>query len=215
MNTNIPGSAPGTIGRMDLQYILARTQDASRSYESQARRSTLQPPVLGLLTRTLVRSPVTKWIFPARIRREDKNDVVFIRENSIEIMEFQNGRSLQDVAVKTDFDAKIRAARIIGAPKLPADILQPVDDDALLKLEIQDLPDKVNTGLNISPQMPPQIPPQILVMVLGSGSGNELVFLFAFHDPEGLVRFAGTHRALPQAHITYRQLETHLAVDPQ
>lgn len=35
-------------------------------------------PVYGLLTRTLVHSPVIRQIIPARIRSKDLNDVVFV-----------------------------------------------------------------------------------------------------------------------------------------
>jgi len=35
-------------------------------------------PVYGLLSKTLIHSPVVKKILPARIRRQDLNDVVFI-----------------------------------------------------------------------------------------------------------------------------------------
>lgn len=37
-----------------------------------------EPPVFGLMTRTLVQSPVIRQIIPARIRSKDLNDVVFI-----------------------------------------------------------------------------------------------------------------------------------------
>jgi len=37
-----------------------------------------EPPVYGLLTKTLVNSPVVHWILPARVRDEGKNDIVFI-----------------------------------------------------------------------------------------------------------------------------------------
>jgi hypothetical protein len=40
--------------------------------------SSEEPPVYGLMTRTLVQSPVIRQIIPARIRSKDLNDVVFI-----------------------------------------------------------------------------------------------------------------------------------------
>ena len=40
--------------------------------------STNQPPGYGLLSRTLIHSPVVKKILPARVRRLDLNDVVFV-----------------------------------------------------------------------------------------------------------------------------------------
>jgi hypothetical protein len=40
--------------------------------------SSFDPPAYGLLSRTLIHSPVVKKILPARIRRPDLNDVIFI-----------------------------------------------------------------------------------------------------------------------------------------
>jgi len=41
------------------------------------------PPGYGLMSRTLVHSPVIKQIIPARIRNRGLNDVAFIGVNSI------------------------------------------------------------------------------------------------------------------------------------
>src|SRR6266536_2556468 len=35
-------------------------------------------PVLGLLTQTVIRSPLVHWILPARLRSPNNNDVAFI-----------------------------------------------------------------------------------------------------------------------------------------
>lgn len=42
------------------------------------RQPRAEPPICGLLTRTVVDSPVTRWILPARLRSSRFNDVVFI-----------------------------------------------------------------------------------------------------------------------------------------
>jgi hypothetical protein len=58
-----------------------RTNGQHEEEEEQAMtqfNSAFDPPVFGLLSRTLIHSPVVKKIFPARIRRPDLNDVVFI-----------------------------------------------------------------------------------------------------------------------------------------
>lgn len=43
------------------------------------------PPIYGILTRTLIHSPVVKQIVPARIRRRELNDVVFIGVSSVPV----------------------------------------------------------------------------------------------------------------------------------
>jgi hypothetical protein len=35
-------------------------------------------PVLGLLTQTVIRSPLVHWILPVRLRNQENNDVAFI-----------------------------------------------------------------------------------------------------------------------------------------
>ncbi len=37
-----------------------------------------EPPTLGVLTRTVVESPVTKWILPLSIRSTKQTDIAFI-----------------------------------------------------------------------------------------------------------------------------------------
>ncbi|KAH8659089.1 hypothetical protein BGZ60DRAFT_382417 [Tricladium varicosporioides] len=36
------------------------------------------PPVYGILTQTLIRSPLVNWILPAKFRSSERNDVAFI-----------------------------------------------------------------------------------------------------------------------------------------
>src|ERR1700712_4784112 len=61
----------------DLNAILQANKDQSEKGKT-ALNTQLEPPVYGLLTRTIVDSPLINWILPARIRDIDKNDVVFI-----------------------------------------------------------------------------------------------------------------------------------------
>jgi len=43
-------------------------------------------PTCGLLTRTIVESPVVQWIFPARLRSAEHNDVAFIGVSIIRLV---------------------------------------------------------------------------------------------------------------------------------
>ncbi|KAL8830642.1 MAG: hypothetical protein Q9191_001319 [Dirinaria sp. TL-2023a] len=167
---------------------------------------TSKPPALGLLTRTLVDSPVLKLIIPARIRHASRNDVVFVRQNSIEIKEIRGHGSdshhpspeILDVAVKNDFDSPIRAARIFGLPRL---------FDPTIKQE-----NTTEPGFGAS--LNPELPPQILALTLES---MKLVFLCAFHDSRGNVMFQSNYRILSAAGETSQsqQLGEHIAVDPK
>jgi hypothetical protein len=63
---------------VDLQTVLDLDREASPRTRPQLPLPNGDPPNMGILTKTLVRSPVVLWIIPARIRHEDKNDVLFI-----------------------------------------------------------------------------------------------------------------------------------------
>lgn len=64
-----------------------RTLDVStvlRHYDQQDQEATAntveieRAPVIGLLTQTVIRSPVIHWILPVKLRGSDTNDVAFI-----------------------------------------------------------------------------------------------------------------------------------------
>ena len=50
----------------------------AKGFDHQLPRPEQEPPPYGILTRTLIHSPVVKQIIPARIRSRDFNDVVFV-----------------------------------------------------------------------------------------------------------------------------------------
>ena len=170
-----------------------------------------KPPTLGLLTRTLIESPVIKWIIPARVRHSSKNDVVFIHGNSVQIKELrkEGGQGensyLEDVAVKNDFDSTIRAARVFGLPRTyETGEPRPSGIDAIVKKEFPESPEP-------EPILHPELPPQILALTLES---MKLVFLCAFHDNRE-VHFSTSYRHLAPAKSHSEQLGEHLAVDPR
>jgi hypothetical protein len=47
--------------------------DAARAFPEQT-----QPPQCGILTRTVVPSPVAHWVLPIRIRSKSRIDVAFV-----------------------------------------------------------------------------------------------------------------------------------------
>ncbi len=169
-----------------------------------------KPPSFGLLTQTLIESPVIKWIIPARIRHSSKNDVVFVRDRAIQIKEIRKEGTkgecsyLEDVAVKNDFDSTIRAARIFGlartiAPSEP----RPTGIDAIIKQEVTEPPES-------EVKLHPELPPQLIALTLES---MKLVFLCAFHEDQE-VRFLSSYRHLPASKSHSEQLGEHLAIDP-
>ena len=171
--------------------------------------------LLGALTQTLVKSPVIRSIIPARIRHADKNDVILVRNDSIEINEvikvFNKDNRIYDaylthIAGKADFDSTIRAAKVFGTPRLYEEVDKALQDVVEIKHEDNTFP----------PQRPvyrPEIPPQILAITLES---SKIVFLCTFYDFSGHVRWLSKFRVLPDYAQTYsKQLGEHIAVDPK
>ena len=101
---------------VDPYQVLARNRQAE-VITAKEPSEVPKAPSMGLLTRTLVRTPVVKWIIPARIRHADRNDVLYITADSVEIREAHGDYTLQHVASKEDFDSPIRAAKVCGLPR--------------------------------------------------------------------------------------------------
>jgi hypothetical protein len=66
-----------TTQSLDINAVL-------RKYDNEEREARMphmdveDVPVLGLLTQTVIRSPLVHWILPVRLRNQDSNDVAFI-----------------------------------------------------------------------------------------------------------------------------------------
>ncbi len=204
-----------TTRTVDIHQIMAgnRSPVDKQKPTTNGTLSAPKAPALGLLTQTLVKSPVIRYIIPARIRHQKYNDVLLIYNNRVEIKEIVTKNylpdlsvELRDIAVKLDFDSTIRAARVFGSPrKITASVQEPTGIDAIVKKEQLppgDHTDEYHIG----------IPPQILILSLES---KKLVFLFAFHDASGAVHFLSSERVLPSQAEHNKQLGEHIAVDPR
>jgi hypothetical protein len=204
-----------------------RAQNTRREEEKTAASSTNleRAPSLGLLTRTLVNSSVTRSIIPARIRHKTKNDLLFISADSVTIKEASGDYVLKNVAIKNDFDSHIRAARILGDHREcdQGDKYNAVDREATtftltrdaLTTHIREewplrLCDGRNPG-NVAHHRP-ELPPQILVLALAS---NQLVFVYAVNGPSSQPQLLSSHHQLPIARSPIEQLGKRIAVDPK
>lgn len=206
-----------TTRTLDIHQILARNREEKqqmmdRSPAEQGR------PVLGILTRTLIRSPVVKSIIPARVRHRSRNDVVFVYDDAVVIKEVRGGEriehnpfqeiSLEDVVEKKDFDSPIRAARILGLPREPKisrfpGVIWSKKDPNRSPSPSEIKPDPLHEN---------EVPPQILVLTLAS---RNLLFLFAYHDVHERVHFLSNVWPLPAQAEQIQELGVHLAVDPK
>lgn len=193
---------------VDVHHFLAQYRE-SRQHKPAAvpfETPPPKPPLLGLLSQTLGRSPVAKWIIPARIRHESKNDVVFIFEHYFEIHEVRKDRKsglMERVAVKADLDSSIRSARIFG---LPRKHVPPSPEDTDVRAKEEEADEDSRGALR------PEVPPHILVLALDS---RMLAFIFAFHDGAERIRFLQRRRPLPVGRSSLEQLGELLAIDPK
>ena len=177
--------------------------EPSVRYSSRAMQNGISPasastssraPTIGILTRTLVRSSVVKLILPARIRHKDKNDVIFVQDNSIDIKEFlAHEDRLKDVTWKGDFGGTIACAKAMGASRKAVPRAVPAGIDAIIRPHDKDSPEPMETDEVRSRE----IPPQILVLLLQSDSADTLVFLFATQEQSTSVEFLCYRRPIP------------------
>lgn len=171
----------------------------SRPYAQHKDFSREASPSLGLLTKTIARSPGCRFILRARIRSKYKDDLIFVGEDFIQLREISGNDPYPAlVATKADFDCRIMSAKVLGdAVSVDDDF----DDD--IKLEDQGMNDLADT---------PKIAPQFLVLTLMTG---QLVFVSACDGTDGAVEFKMTYIPLVVTNNPLLQLGRHLAVDPK
>lgn len=174
-----------------------------------SRPSPAKPPSPGLLTKTLVRSSVIKWIIPARVRHQSKNDVLIITADYIAIKEALGNYTLKDISIKADFDSRIKSARIIGDPRE----LTRHDVYGYAQKSREDWEyHEANVDLEHPDTNKCTLPPHIAVLALES---QKLVFLCAANGIQEEMTWLSSHKELPTASSPLKKLGEHIAVDPK
>ncbi|KAM0708956.1 hypothetical protein Q7P35_002992 [Cladosporium inversicolor] len=162
----------------------------------------VQPPTTmmakpGVLTKTIVRTPVVNFILHARIRHLDLNDVVFVGEDFIHIKQVKHNGHLEHVATKNNFGSHILAANTFSLDHDP-----PSNGDEFIKQE----PESSKSGNAKS-----KLPPQFVVLTLAS---EEMVFLYLKNQGDGSYEFAHQACPFPSYREPIHNVGPHLAVDP-
>lgn len=197
-----------------------RAQNPETPHKKQTRPSINFPETasIGILTKTLVRSPVINRIIPARLRHKTKNDVLFISATSVTIKEARGVYTLDEIVTKSDFDSTIKSARIIGERRELTrhdgsfsllrnsdywlDMFTSEDDDHIDEGDHRHHATLESRGL----------PPQILVLALES---DRLVFLCAVNGSAEHPELFTSGKALPTPTSPLQSLGELIAVDPQ
>jgi hypothetical protein len=162
----------------------------------------LQPSAatVGVLTRTIVRSPVCKFILHARVRHPDLNDVVFVGEDFIHVKQVKHNGDLchlEHVATKDDFGTRIKAAKTFTV-----DPNSTQNEDDFIKTEPTD---------SHTRHAKSKLPPQLVVLTLES---DDLLFLYLKDDGTGVLEFVHQPCPMPSYDNAIHQTGDHLAVDP-
>lgn len=168
-------------------------------------------PQCGIMTRTLVHSPVAHWILSVRLRSSQHNDVAFVGDHYVQISELRRDGQLHSIQRKCDFGSRIRNARVIGTSPVKLGFEQyatttfhgkATDDDDLEMME-------ASTPNSTQGSSHHHLPPQLLLIVLETG---DCVFLFLRPDSHGNFEFVALQHSLPSSRLVRPGF--HLAVDP-
>ncbi|KAL2754575.1 hypothetical protein ACRALDRAFT_2043524 [Sodiomyces alcalophilus JCM 7366] len=166
-----------------------------------------EPPSCGILTRTIVESPVAHWVLPARLRSARHNDVVFVGDHYVQVNELREGGQLHEILRKNDFGSRIQNAHVIGnlfeRPETGD------DDVAYDEVKYEEEDARMAGYSSANPRRPKTaLPPHLLFLVLESGT---FVFLF-IRQCGNQLRFSVSEFCHPGRRLG--NLGFHVAVDP-
>lgn len=190
---------------LDVYQIMARAQQNDIDMRDPAVKPAGHPHVLGygILSRTVLPSPLYKFILPANIRHKDLNDVVLVGENSVQLHEIHDYGRLRRVAVKSNFNGRILTARVFGDPR-EVRINQTVGSP---------LPRKRATSRAKQPSTHTgreNLPSEVVVLTLTS---RTLMFLWAQPSATGRSIFQQKTVKLPAGSSRFDRLGQYLAID--
>lgn len=161
---------------------------------AESQDNDLPTPRVGLLTRTIVQSPVIRWIIPARIRHRKLDDVVFVGDDFVQIKQVKRGGHLLDVHTHNTFGSRICAA---SALDIDGDLPK---EDTFLQQELTD-----------SESWSATAPAQLLVLTLES---QTLLFAYLQRQADGHLLLKTQPIPLPRWPAARLQVSHHLNVDP-
>ena len=210
----------GRLQTIDETEIIARNRGLAEMGDTALREPATMPPSTGIMTRTIVQSPVIRWAFAARIRLTPGADVILVRENSVEIKEVLAGTNkFRDVALKTDFNATILSAATVQVIETHAGetASNPIDlimDQGMNRRHFNQEPSPSLAAMTIDAERPFSLPQHLLALSLRSVHNDWLSFLYSVNDGRGVVRFVSFNYLLPPSGQPMMRFGKRLAVDP-
>jgi len=196
----------GLLSRPSQRKTMPRSDQPINGVEQIRANARNAYPSVGLLNKTLSLSPAVRWALPARIRHKDKDDLVVVGDDFIQIHQIETDGRLTHVATKSDFDCLIFSAKVFGDPLDDKDGKPDNDSNHDIKPEHHEMD-------NQSSRATTMLPPQCLVLTL---QNQHMVFMFASEDSEGSINFnMCSYVPLPSWPSPTKRPGKHLAIDPK
>lgn len=137
---------------------------------------TSNPPMCGLLSRTVLHSPQVNKILPVRLRSKGQNDIAFIHDHTVTIRELLDDGQTHVVKSHMDLGQRIRNAVVVGELR-DAVVIETRDDSQDQSTDF-DLNGIASAQKSNAPRRA-SFPPQMLICILESG---ELVTVHFIED---------------------------------
>ncbi|EUC35054.1 hypothetical protein COCCADRAFT_91798 [Bipolaris zeicola 26-R-13] len=190
---------------IDAFHILANTQQNDTKMPNVAPKAAHRVPEYGILSQTVITTPLNKLILPANIRHGDLVDVVIVGEDYIHLKEIRDHGRIRHVATKTDFNGgRIITAKVFGHPReVPS---TKIGGLPLPKTDLKQI------SRRPASERKTHLPPEVVVLTL---SNRTLMFLWAQHTHTGLSTFTHKTVRLPAGSSRFDRFGSILAVDPQ
>ncbi|KAI8150765.1 hypothetical protein K4K49_011534 [Colletotrichum sp. SAR 10_70] len=208
--TNVFRDGAWVTETVDLKTVLSK---GSAAAASPAAPPPPTPPDCGILTRTVIESPIARWVLPALLRSAHHNDVAFVGDRYVSISELRKDGQLQEVLRKKDFGCRIRNACVIGNKY--ERFRATADDAGVDHIKSEDEDDDTHMVDSSSASGPigahGLLPPHLLLLVLETGT---FVFLFIKRDMHNKLEFVASPFHNPARRMGHH-LGFHVAVDPR
>ena len=191
---------------LDVYHIMARARGDDTEMQESTAKPTVQFPSYGILSRTILPSPLTKYILPANIRHKDLTDIVLVGDDSVQLKEIRDYGRLRHVATKSDFrGGRILAAKVFGDPR-------EVPSISRVSSPLSKKPSMHRARRSMTGDEQYVLPPEVTVLTL---SNRTLMFLWARHTQVGSVTFNQKTISLPAGASQFDRFGAFLAIDPK
>jgi hypothetical protein len=191
---------------LDPYQIMANALQDDVEMRHTTSKPSNQVPEYGILSQTVVETPLCKLILPAKIRHKDLTDIVMVGEDSVQLKEVRDYGHIRHVASKADFNGgRILTAKVFGNPReisATKGAGLPIHKDYMKHIAREATTGEVDNVL----------PPEVIVLSL---SNRTLMFLWAQRTKTGTTTFSQRTVRLPAGSSRFVRLGTFLAIDPK